>query len=260
MFQLFRSHFLFKVTMSLCVFISAICTPALAFEEPLNSFVTRFEADIQEFDDEALQRLHDFRQRVEAEAYETTLRLCEGYRRVKGIIDPHGRQSGPSDYHGQYVYSEAEALRAWSQVLYHGAAQPITAMGGLKSHYLSGNNIGIWDLRSWFGSLYSMYLVNSFGFLGAAVHCLQTMDQQTINNFAATILIVDYQMSLATHVIALERISALILRAVRWGIRPVAPYDASSRSTSRKTHHAHRQSHYRSPSCGSFYCLNAEAR
>jgi Na+-transporting NADH:ubiquinone oxidoreductase subunit NqrB len=43
--------------------------------------------------------------------------------------------------------------------------------------------------------------VNSLGFLKGAMHCLNTMDQKMIHQFASTILVVDYEATLATEIL-----------------------------------------------------------
>lgn len=154
--------------------------------------ITEIDGKALAMGDEAVQRLIAFRSQVETGAKVETLKLCEGYRRARGL--------GPSNYHGKYVFPLSESIAAWAQVFGAGLAQPFSTVGGLKSDYLAVNRINILAFDSWFHSLYSLYLVHSMGFLDGAMHCLNTMDQREINLFAAAIIAADMEASLATEV------------------------------------------------------------
>lgn len=190
------------------------------FAEDLSSASAPFMAKIiktaESFGDPVVDRLVAFKYSVQNSAYDTTLKLCEGYRRARNL--------GPHPYHGKWVYSLDQAVGAWTKIAREGATQPLTALGGLKSDYLVLNNAGFFDFESWFGSMYSFYLVNSLGFLGAATHCLNTMNQKEIHYFAAAILAVDYEMSLATHAglgWTSGKILSLIIKATRFVWNPL---------------------------------------
>jgi hypothetical protein len=156
---------------------------ANAFEKSIQAFVSQQEAVTQSFGDPVLSSLYQYRKAVEKDAYQNTLQLCEGYRRARGL--------GPHPAHGKYMFSAEDAASAWSKVLVEGAKQPLSGMFGLKSDYLEYGQYGMRDWSSWFQSMYTMYLVNSFGFLGGAVHCLGTMDQKEIEKLALAIINVD---------------------------------------------------------------------
>jgi len=133
-----------------------------------------------------------FRKDVETNAKVDTLKLCEGYRRVRGM--------GPAKYHGKYVYSFEQSSEAWAKIFQEGLMQPLSSVGGLKSAYLRLNHYRMLEFETWFRSLYSLYLIHSMGFLEGAMHCLNTMNKREINTFASAIVIADLESSLATHV------------------------------------------------------------
>ena len=222
--KIFKKRWLVRL-LFFFTFISIFPETSFSYEQQINSFISGIEQEALDFDDEVLQSLYDYKTEVANTAYEKTLRLCEGYRRVKGLVSPGSHAAGPAEYHGGYLYDDQESMSAWLTIIGHGAAQPFNSIAGLKADYLIGNQIGFWDFRTWFGSMYATYLVGSFGFLGAAVHCLGTMNQSRINDFAATILIVDYRMSLLTHAgvtITAGAALNLIFRATRFVLSPVS--------------------------------------
>lgn len=202
------------------IFLLGILSAEKGFAEDIlnssNPFMSQIQQTAQSYGDPVVDRLASYKRGVEKTAYETTLKLCEGYRRAKYL--------GPHPYHGKWMYSFNQSMNAWTKVAKEGALQPLSAIGGLKADYLSLQNIGFFDFESWFGSMYTFYLVNSLGFLSGAMHCLDTMDQSEINYFAATIVIVDYEMSLAAHTgvtIAAGQVFSMIAKATRFVWRPV---------------------------------------
>ena len=196
--------------------------PALGFQEALGTFITQVEQEAKKiYGDEVVRKLHEYRKEVEEKAYETTLKLCEGYRRVRGL--------GPHPYHGEYMYSLEEAAEVWVHLAYQGAKQPFSAIGGLKADFIEGGQIDLSELGYWFGSLYTMYLLNSTGFLVGALHCLD-MDQddflsnRKISRFAKTIVVVDYEMTLVTYIGMVwtsPQVFSLIGKGSRWVLSPV---------------------------------------
>ena len=179
--------------------ILAIPSQGFSFQEALGVFVSQVESEIQErsYDDEVLQKLYAYRQQVEKGAYRATLKLCEGYRRAKSL--------GPHPYHGKYMYTESEALGAWAQIAYEGSIQPLSALGGLKADFLDKAGLGLGDYRTWFGSMYTMYLVNSTGFLMGALHCLdmnhdEFLSGSKVGQLASAIVGVDYYSSAAGYI------------------------------------------------------------
>ena len=195
---------------------------AFGFQEALGTFITQVEHEAKKvYGDETVRKLHEYKKEVEDKAYETTLKLCEGYRRVRGF--------GPHPYHGEYMYDLEEAAEVWVHLAYQGAKQPLSAIGGLKADFNEGGQVGPSDFGYWFGSLYTMYLLNSTGFLVGALHCLD-MDQddffsdRKITRFAKTIVIVDYEMSLVTYVGMVwtsSQVFSLIGKGSRWVFSPV---------------------------------------
>jgi len=166
------------------------------------------------FGGDGLARLTAFKAEVERGAFSQTMKLCEGYRRARGM--------GPSGYHGAYVYSTEESLGEWAKVAREGLIQPFSAMFGLKADYLAFNNVSLFAFHSWFRSLYSLYLINSMGFLQASMHCLNTMDQREINLFASAIVAVDLESTLVSELGLMwtgGRVLGLIIRVTSYVVR-----------------------------------------
>ncbi len=168
------------------------------------------------FGDEVLQDLYDYRMSVEKDAYSMTISLCSVYRTVAG--------SGELNEQDQYD-SEDSSLLAWMHILYEGAAQPFSAIGGKKADYLEKTNTGFFELESWFHSLYTIFLIRSDGFKQGAIDCLGTMDQDEIGGFAKTIRIVDILGSTgfyALELVAMEKLFSLILKSFRFVKSPLS--------------------------------------
>lgn len=135
--------------------------------------------------------LADFKLSVEKAAYQTTLKLCEGYRQAQRL--------GPHPYHGRYMFSVSENLNAWVQVASSGAYQPISGRLGLKGIANELNTQRMTDFSYWFGSMRTLYLINSDGFLKASVHCLNSTEESKLQDFAGAVLTVDYVLSSTTY-------------------------------------------------------------
>lgn len=179
-----------KSSIKFLILLFLIPSKVLAYNSSIQNFVTQQEEEVKSFSNEALESLYLYRREVELTAYESTLKLCEGYRRAKLL--------GPATYHGRYMFTEVQAAEAWGKVLLEGAAQPFSAIAGLKSDFLIEGNVGAFDFKQFFQSMYTMYLIHSFEFLAAAVHCLEIpmssggqIDPTEIHNFANAILAVD---------------------------------------------------------------------
>lgn len=140
-------------------------------------------ADVRAKDDKAAIRLLEFREKIEKESYKTTMSLCFAYRKAKGMAMPH-RFSNEDQM-------LAESELAWGKIFYEGTAQPFSAIAGLKSEYISSKEISLFAIDSWFRSLYTIYLLDTMGFLQASAHCLNTLDHNEIMNFASTIMAFD---------------------------------------------------------------------
>jgi hypothetical protein len=182
-----------------------IAIPGFAQTDELDQLILQTENGILAGDDELVWKLVKFRAQVEAGAYEMTMNLCEGYRRARGLGDGSSHSPGST--------SLEKSLAAWSKIFSEGLRHPFDAIGGIKSDYLDIHKAGALSFWSWFGSLYSLYLVRSWGFLGGAVHCLGTMDQREINLFASAIVAVDYEATLASET-ALFLTGDQVLRAL----------------------------------------------
>ena len=209
--------------------------------ETMSSFVKQAEEETKKhFGDEVLQKLYEYRLKVQEEAYSTTLRLCAGYRMAVGYGLPDYHKKIQNSYYSKHPNEEvrvwankineeygemvSSSLQEWLKLVYEGGVQPFSAMFGLKSDYLAKKNAGLFEFESWFHSLYSLFLLNSLGFLQAAVHCLGTMDKSEIDRFASTVMIFDSEASLVSHFITFWT-GAVVLKyiwtATRWVFRPV---------------------------------------
>lgn len=125
--------------------------------------------------------LRAFRADVEANARRRTLALCQGYRMGAGLAVHAGRAP----------ISIGEFTSEWARVMGHGLIGPISATFGDKATYLQISHRSSLGEFALFRSLYSSFLVRSLGFLDAAMHCLNTMDQNEINRFAFAIVAAD---------------------------------------------------------------------
>ena len=201
-----------------------------------SSIVESTEREIRkQFGDEVLQEIYDYRMNIQQTAYATTMKLCPTYRMAMGMggVEYHQNTSHPYytqhesqevrnwaiDMQAEYGNTLASSFQAWLKIVYEGAVQPFSGIGGLKADYLNQSNTSIASIKSWFYSLYTLYLIHSLGFLQASIHCLDTMDKDTIERFAHAILIVDSEMSLVSHSLLAwtgTKILNVIIHATKW--------------------------------------------
>lgn len=177
---------------------------------------------------EGLRELQAFKQQVEQEAYAVTLRLCEGYRRVM--------MYGPPKYHGKYMYSKTEALLPWIQLYKEGLFVVGSAVLGNKRTY---NDLYPWKYKNselslgsraegvmmritheLFISNYMLFLIESLGYVQAAVHCLDTTNTRELNKFTKAIIAVDFAGTATTDIVTGALIGKVIRGAVGWGLFP----------------------------------------
>ncbi len=159
------------------VLLISVSRPAVAETETLQSLsetAARQGARIGAGD-----RLASFKQHVEADALRTTYKLCAGYRRVRFFYSP------------DQTVSLGEAFEPWAKVYAHGILSAVDQIFGHAAEYNSLMQESSLSLDYWFQSLYVLYLIQSNGFLEAAINCLNTMDQREINYFASAILFAD---------------------------------------------------------------------
>ena len=174
--------------------------------EQTSVLVQQVEEESQKhFDDEVLQKLYEYRREIEQNAYLTTLKLCPAYH----IITRYGLEEYYQNINKPYFLNHSDpevqkwvqqtqqesvlssSLKSWRSVAYEGGVQPLSALFGLKADYLHQTHASLLEIQSWFQSLYSLFLVQSPGFLQAAGDCLNTEDPSEIDQFAFTILIFD---------------------------------------------------------------------
>ena len=212
------------------------------YREQTHSLTQLVEKEtVRKFGDETLQTLNEYKTNIQAQSYVTTMRLCAAYRVAKGMglpdyhkkinsapyinhPDVHVREwaQNMSREYGEVVSS---SIQSWLKVIYEGGVQPLSALFGMKSDYIYKRNLSFFELHSWFYSLYTLYLVDSLGFLQASMHCLATLDADVINRFATTVMIVDSEISLLGHALTLwggAKVIQLIFQALKWTWRPVA--------------------------------------
>ena len=196
----------------------------------------------QQFGDEALQRIYDYRVGIQKNAYETTMKLCPAYRLAAGMGLPQYHREIKDSYYvhhespevrewalemnREYGENLSSSLQAWLYVMYEGGVQSFSALfeTGVKGDYIDVTHSGFFELRRWFYSLYTLYLTDSLGFLQAAMHCLGTVSADEINQFALTVMGVDAAMSMAGYAVTLwtgEQVFGLIFRGIQWASRPL---------------------------------------
>ena len=207
--------------------------------EELIQYVKKEER--KQFSDEILQKLYDYRIEIQENAYETTMKLCPAYRIAKGMGLPEYHKKLSDSYYVSHEspkmrnwalnmneeYGEvlSSSLQSWLYVMYEGGVQPFSAIGGIKADFIEKLNISFFDWKSWFYSFYTLYLTDSLGFLQAAMHCLNTMSSDEINQFAVTVLFTDAVMSTAGYALTFwagDKILRAIIQGIRWSSRPIS--------------------------------------
>lgn len=162
----------------------------------------------QSYGSEVVSKLHQFRAEVEKSAYLKTMQLCQGYRIATG----RGLVKG----HEDKMFSAEASIQAWGKIFKEGLLVPIS---GLKSEFNGVKQIPPWYMSSWFLSMYSLYLVNSMGFLSASVHCLNSTSQRDIYYFADAILTADMAGTTVSYAVS-TGILAMITKPLRFVFRP----------------------------------------
>ena len=95
---------------------------------------------------------------------------------------------------------------------------------GTKADVREVTQASSFSIKRWFYSLYTLYLIDSLGFAQAAVHCLNTLDGNEINQFASAVLAVDVTMSTAGYAVTIwtgEQVFGAIIQGLRWATRPL---------------------------------------
>ena len=193
------------------LFVITYLFMVLPVQAQTNSEIQRAEEEIQrKFGDEILQNLYDYRMSVEENAYSVTTGLCPIYRKVSLWNGSEESQT--------YIPSESASLQFWGDIFYEGLAQPFSAIFGKKADYLNKTNAGFFEIRSWFYSLYVLFLINSEGFEQGAMDCLETTDEEEIDSFAQTIRVVDLLGSsgfYVAEVVAMEKLFSFVFRLLK---------------------------------------------
>lgn len=166
--------------------------------------------------EEIVRRLMTYKQQVADTSYKQTLRLCMAYREAMGLGTPH-------ETAGEYTLEDS--MKAWGNIYGHGLYQTVDGIVGLKADFIEVSGEGIFDFSSWFKSMYTLNFLSSSGFLYGASHCLNTVNAREIQKFAAAVLIVDYQGTLASQVglnFTLSRLITLVAAPLsRWVVHPL---------------------------------------
>lgn len=215
----------------------------LEFEERLKAsdlipYIKRKER--RQFSDAVLQKLYEYRLEIQENAYATTMKLCPAYRIAKGMgLPEYHRRLGESRYvnhespevrdwalnmNDEYGTALSSSLQEWLYVMYEGAAQPFSVIGGVKADWADVTNTSSFEIKGWFYSFYILYLTDSLGFVQAIMHCLGTTDTDEVNQFIYTVLAVDLGMSSLSYFATLwtgDKILRLIINGLRWSSRPV---------------------------------------
>ena len=161
------------------------------------------------FDDEVLQELYEYRMNIEKDAYSTAKDLCSVYAHV--IIS------------SDISFSE-NSLDAWSKILYEGMAQPFSAIGGKKADYLEKTHAQMFELRSWFYSLYTLFLLNSDGFKKGAEECLKGHPEE-VEDFIKSIKVVDIIGSSGIYLVEggiIGKLLSVIIKSFKFVKSPVS--------------------------------------
>ena len=171
----------------------------------------------------AQSALDSFKQEVQSNSYENTLKLCEGYRRAARL--------GPTSYHGQWMYSDEESFGVWANIYKEGLMVLGSSIGGVKREFIDEKHFNYEELGSsgpdkwksmaarvgheFFHSAYTLYFVNSMGFAAGAMHCLEVDDPRYItrgmNYFMYTILAMDLAGSFTAELVTGAMIKKLLL-------------------------------------------------
>ena len=186
----------------LVLLLFILCFSSISQANGITAFYTNNGPQVKEYESELSMKLQAYRIEVEKNAYADTMNLCIGYLAIKRN-NPRAYELARKYHKNDQVFDKYSAAVSCFEVIKQGAANPFQAnFGGLKHQEHIGKNKGFWDYDSWFMSMYSTMLVHSTGFLSAAMHCLGTMDQDEINDFAGTILLTDITTSAAIYGVA----------------------------------------------------------
>ena len=208
------------------------------------------------FNDESLQKIYEYRIKVQKSAFADTMKLCIAYRKARGLVTPqlhtiHGDFNQHKDPNirdwaqkmdQKYGVFESASLQSWMKILVEGTKQPFSAMGGLKSDFneaqidYKGYSFKVRDMfERWFLSLYSVFLVESDGFLEASLHCLGDLSmnqiEEEILNFRFTILFFDTQASAQSYNLMFwtgEYIFELLFKGTLLALSPISKRVVSS--------------------------------
>ena len=194
----------------------------------------------RKYSNSILQKLYEYRLEIQENAYATTMKLCPAYRIAKGMGLPEYHQKlGESRYvdhesfavrnwarnmNDEYGTTLSSSLQGWLYVMYEGATQPLSAIGGVKADWLNITHTSMLEIKSWFYSFYILYLTDSLGFVQGIMHCLGTTDADEINQFIYTVLAVDLGMSSLGYALTFwtgDKILRLIINGLRWSFRPL---------------------------------------
>lgn len=215
--------------MGVFLFFSAITSLAHADDDILQ-LIQQNEDTAKLLGEEDLKALHQFRASVEKDAFSVTMKLCQGYRAAMGLpAIPIG--------HEHVMPSVEDSALAWGKVLKEGFLVSLSAIGGNKAKFNDIQGIELWNLRAWFLSMYTLYLINSPQFFYASQHCLNTVSSRDIFYFADAIVIADMVGTGAFEVASGEAIGATVVGTVA-GVRSLGQF------LSRKLRFVWRPYHY----------------
>jgi hypothetical protein len=191
-------------------FICSVSSVAKA-EDGLLDLIQKNEDAANSLGKDELLRLHSFSQSVEKDAFATTMKLCQGYRVSIGLPAlPAG--------HEAKGYAVEDSLAAWANILNQGFWVRISNEFGQKGYYNDKiANYDTYDIRGWYTSMYTVYLINSPGFFYAAQHCLNTTSARDFYYFADAIVLADMAGTTA-YDLSVFKASGLVIRgAIKTG-------------------------------------------
>ncbi len=238
-----------KILTGLFIFLSVYVYPLFAeapnYVKNASFLVQSVEEKVRkQFGDDTLQRIHDYGIEIQKNAYEITMQLCPAYRVAIGMGLPDYHKKFNNSYYvhhqspevrswalqmnNEYGEDLSSSLQAWLYVMYEGGVQSFLALfeTGIKGDYINVTHKSFFEVRRWFQSMYTLYLVDSLGFSQAAMHCLNTVtDADAINQFTYAVLGVDIYMSTVGYVAMIwtgEQVFGVIVQGIRWASRPLA--------------------------------------
>lgn len=165
-------------------FVSAAQARVNAFAS--DAEIKKLRQHFEEMYPGAEKRLDIIRADVDRNAYVATMYLCEGYRRAAENLSFAFRADEQGPVIGdRYTRTQLQSLNSWRLIFQKGFLAFWNSMGGVKAFHSELRQLEWYDPKTFVGSVYLYYLLNSKGFLRATVHCFGYDRQTGMPNVAA---------------------------------------------------------------------------